>query len=86
MHDHSLNHGPQTNDVIIQRDIEQPRRYLVGSFQRRAQLCCNSRGAALVQATSYATTYGVCIWQVDDREEFTLIFSPSMDGENAFLS
>lgn len=86
MHAQSLSHGPQTDDVIIQRDIEQPRRYLVGSFQRRAQLCCSSRGAALVQATSYATTYGVRIWQVDDREEFKLIFSPSMDGDNALLS
>ena len=79
MNNASFSHRPQAGDVIIRRDSDRTHRYTVGSLEHRAQLICASREAAVAQGTSYAMARGVCFWQVDEAEQFTLIFSPAMD-------
>ena len=75
-----VNPRPQAGDVIIRRESDQTRRYTVGSLEHRTQLICPSRKLAIAQGTSYAVARGVRIWQVEDGERFTLIFSPAMDS------
>lgn len=69
-------HEPQSADVIIRRDSDQAHRYVLGSLEHRSQVICASRDAAIAHGTRYALAQGVCVWQLDDRERFRLIFAP----------